>query len=264
LETDRWLTIEEAAQYLNISKTSLRRWTKAGTLPCSRIGVKGERRFLQRDLDACVSREAPADKPSVAPTASTDPLAALAEAASRGVPRHVCLHYSDADELWRLFRPYVVEHLRRREPILYIHEEGARESFMAQIRAEGYDPDELIRVGLLRLLVPTDGYLRASTFVPERMVDFMEAAILAFRASGHERVLISGEMSWYLSGTPGADRMIEYEALLNKLLARYPQVTIVCHYDIHRLDGAVTLGALCSHTHVQLNDRLVPGFYVEA
>jgi hypothetical protein len=30
------------------------------------------------------------------------------------------------------------------------------------------------------------------------MVDFIEAAILTFRASGHEKVLISGEMSWCL------------------------------------------------------------------
>jgi hypothetical protein len=61
--------------------------------------------------------------------------------------------------------------------------------------------------------------------------------------------------------------MIEYEALLNRLLARHSQVTIVCQYDmhrLHRLDGAVTLGALCSHTHVQLNDRLVPGFFMAA
>ena len=71
-------------------------------------------------------------------------------------------------------------------------------------------------------------------------------------------------MSWCLRGTPGVERMIEYEALLNGLLARHSQVTIVCQYDMHRLDGAVTLGALCSHTHVQLNDRLVPGFFMAA
>lgn len=264
MEKDRLLTIEEAAQYLNISKTTLRRWTKVGTLRCSRIGVKGERRFLQKDLDACVSRDDAIVVPPNTSAGSTDPVAVLAEAASRGVPRHVCLHYRDADELWRLFLPFVLEQLRQRGPILYIHEENGREAVMSRIRSEGYDPEELCNAGLLRLLEPYDGYLRAGTFVPDRMVDFMEAAILAFRASGHEKVLISGEMSWYLKGTPGTERMIEYEALLNKLLARHPEVTIVCHYDAHRMDGAVTLGALCSHTHVQLNDRLVQGFFVEA
>ena len=160
--------------------------------------------------------------------------------------------------------PFVLEQLRQRAPILYIHEENGRDAVMSRVRSEGYDPEELCNAGLLRLLEPSDGYLRAGTFVPDRMVDFMEAAILAFRASGHEKVLISGEMSWYLKRTPGTERMIEYEALLNKLLARHSEVTIVCNYDTHRMDGAVTLGALCSHTHVQLSDRLVQGFFAEA
>ena len=83
LEKDRLLTIEEAAQYLNISKTTLRRWTKVGTLRCSRIGVKGERRFLQKDLDACVSRDDVSVVPPDTPAGSTDPVEVLAEAALR-------------------------------------------------------------------------------------------------------------------------------------------------------------------------------------
>jgi hypothetical protein len=93
------------------------------------------------------------------------------------------------------------------------------------------------------------------------MIDFMEAAILNFRSSGHSKILISGEMTWYLTGAPGVEGMIEYECLLNDMLQRYPQVTIVCHYDLHRLSGAIALGGLCSHPHVQLPDRLVSGFF---
>ena len=260
---DQLLTIEEAAQYLNVSKTTLRRWTKNGQMACSRVGVKGERRFLKADLNASLNTTSSTSN-STAKRASSDPLVVLADAAARGVPRHVCLHFKDRDELWQLFRPYVLDHLRQSAPILFIHEEGLRSEVQTQFKSEGYDPVELVQAGLLRLLEPSEAYLRADTFVPERMVDFMEAAILGFRAAGHEVVLISGEMSWYLKGTPGLERMIEYERLLNKLLARYLSVTIVCHYDIHRLNGAVTLGALCSHPHVQFGGRLVPGYFAEA
>jgi hypothetical protein len=96
------------------------------------------------------------------------------------------------------------------------------------------------------------------------MIDFMEAAILDRRAADHPRMLVSGEMTWCLSGAPGVEGMIEYESRLNGLLARYPQVTIVCHYDMQRLSGAVTLGAFCSHPHVQLPGRIVPGYFVSA
>ena len=80
-------------------------------------------------------------------------------------------------------------------------------------------------------------------------------------ASRWSVILISGEMTWYLSGADGVEQMIPYEAALNDLLLRYPDVTIVCHYDMTRLPGSVNLGAICAHTHVQLPDRIVTGFY---
>src|SRR3989454_7780109 len=38
------LDIREAAGFLRVSETSLRRWTNAGQLPCLRIGGRHERR----------------------------------------------------------------------------------------------------------------------------------------------------------------------------------------------------------------------------
>lgn len=261
METTGLLTIDEAARYLGLSKTTLRRWTRLGTLPCVRIGARRERRFRRGDLDRVLAPDLAADASAMLPASrQSDPLAAIGEAAERGVPRHVSLHFHDRDELWRLFRPYVLEHVRRGQPFLYVHEEQSRADVLARLRAEGFDPDRLSADGLLRLLVPSEAYLRSGSFAPERMIDFMEAAILDRRAAGHETMLISGEMTWCLSGAPGVEGMIDYESRLNELLARYPRVTIVCHYDMHRLSGAIMLGALCSHPHVQLPDRLVPGY----
>src|SRR3954463_8509836 len=44
------LDIREAAEFLRVSETSLRRWTNAGRLPCLRIGGRQERRFRRADL----------------------------------------------------------------------------------------------------------------------------------------------------------------------------------------------------------------------
>jgi excisionase family DNA binding protein len=250
-------TIEEAASYLRVSKTSLRRWTNEGRLACVRVGVRGERRFRLEDLEAFLRAE-----PQPGPTealAGQDPIAALTEAAARGIPRHVSLHHHDRRELWRLFRPYLAWHLRQGAPVLWVHEAGQREDVLAGLRAEGVDPEALLADRRLRLLVPAEAYLRTGTFEPDRMVDFMESAILDFRAMGHATALIAGEMTWYLTAAPGVEGMIPYEAKLNDLLRRHPGVTIVCHYDLERLGGKVTLGALCTHPHVQLGDRLAAG-----
>jgi transcriptional repressor of dcmA and dcmR len=47
---DRLLGIKEAADFLSVSVTSLRRWSDSGELPCYRVGRAGHRRFRQSDL----------------------------------------------------------------------------------------------------------------------------------------------------------------------------------------------------------------------
>ena len=183
------LTIEEAARYLRVSKTSLRRWTTDGSLECVRIGVRAERRFRRAALDRFL-QEHPGSAPSS--SAAPFPLNRLDAAAAEGVPRHVSLHHTGRHELWTLFRPYVAAHLGSGAPMLYIHDAGAREDVRARLREDGFDPDTLDAVGLLRLLEPTEAYLRTGQFVASEMIEFMEQAILAFRGAGHDRVLISG------------------------------------------------------------------------
>ncbi len=256
---DRLLTIEEAAKYLSVSKTSLRRWTNEGQLPCVRVGRRGERRFRVEDIKRFLE---PASEGRMAGVRDVrEPRRALDAAAAQGVPRHVCLHYRSRDELWRLFRPYVVDHLRRGAPMVYIHEEGARADVHGRLRGEGFDPADLEARGLVRLLVPSESYLRTGRFSAARMIDFIESAILDRRALGHTSMLVSGDLSWCLGGAEGTDEVMTYETGLNDLLRRHPDVTIVCNYDSARLGGEITLGALCSHPHAQLPDRFAPGYY---
>ena len=53
------LTLEEAAQYLAVSQTTVRRISERGELPAARVG--GQRRgrliFLQKDLDEYIRRQ---------------------------------------------------------------------------------------------------------------------------------------------------------------------------------------------------------------
>jgi len=49
-EKQRFLTITEASEFLQVSETSLRRWTNSGKLRCFRVGGRSERRFLKEDL----------------------------------------------------------------------------------------------------------------------------------------------------------------------------------------------------------------------
>src|SRR5947208_6038360 len=56
-DQDELLDIKQAAQFLKVSETSLRRWTNAGRLACLRVGRKRERRFRRTDLLAFVEQQ---------------------------------------------------------------------------------------------------------------------------------------------------------------------------------------------------------------
>jgi excisionase family DNA binding protein len=46
-----WFTIEEAAEYLRVSKRTIYKLTADGRLPAFHIGLERHRRFRQEDLD---------------------------------------------------------------------------------------------------------------------------------------------------------------------------------------------------------------------
>lgn len=59
LEIDGWLTIEQAAEYLQLSVSTLRRAVKAGLVRASRAGGWRVYRFRRVDLDAYMIPEEP-------------------------------------------------------------------------------------------------------------------------------------------------------------------------------------------------------------
>jgi excisionase family DNA binding protein len=59
---DRWLSVEEIAQYLGVSKETIYRWLEAKTIPCHRIGKLWKFKALEVDKwvvsgDAAASRK---------------------------------------------------------------------------------------------------------------------------------------------------------------------------------------------------------------
>lgn len=49
--TKEWFTVEEAAEYLCVSRRTIYKLTKEGRLPAFRIGKERHRRFRKEDMD---------------------------------------------------------------------------------------------------------------------------------------------------------------------------------------------------------------------
>jgi len=252
-EKERFLTITEASEFLQVSETSLRRWTNSGKLRCFRVGGRSERRFLKEDLLAFMQTMNLQPEPQMAETEINSD--------TGSEERHICLFFVNRDEQWQMMRPYLVEHLGAGVPVLYIQDSTPAERLMELLHAEGFPVDDLIARGLLRILPPEEAYLLTGRFDAQRMLAFMESAILGALAAGYDRVFLTGEMTWSLQNAPGAEGMMHYEALLNPIVDKYPGVTIVCQYDLKRFDGPSVLDALLTHPSVHVSSGRVAGFY---
>src|SRR5579885_1283547 len=225
LETQKFLTIEEAAAFLHVSETSLRRWTNSGKLPCYRVGGRSERRFLMEDLLAFMRART---TPSLSPPTETQPiihLPALASLQPNDAHKlHICLLFRSQEEQWQLLRPYLLSYLNVNRPVLYLYDSTSSARLMEQLHAEGLPLDGLIARGLLRVLPPDQSYLLTGRFDARRMLAFIEEAIQSTLAAGHSHVLMTGEMTWCLpksgSQIPGVEQLFSYEAVLNPLLEK--------------------------------------------
>jgi len=257
----RFLTITESAEFLQVSETSLRRWTNNGTLRCFRVGGRNERRFLKEDLLAFLQKieiqldELPQESETY--VVATDEL----DSDPLSVERHICMFFTSKEEQWQMLKPYIIEHLSSGVPVLYIQDTTPPERLKELIETEGYSVDDLISQGLLKIIPPEEAYLLTGSFAVQRMLAFIESAILGAIAAGHDRVFLTGEMTWSLPDTPGSEGMMKYEELLNPLVDKYPGVTIVCQYDVKRFDGPKVLDALLTHPSVHVSSGRVAGFY---
>src|ERR1700704_4032840 len=126
-ETDL-LDITEAARFLNVSETSLRRWTNPGALQCLRVGRRRERRFRRADLLASTehqpSRWAHADT-QLAPPSTARPLDDSITAMRGG---HLCALYDSELGRATLAVRFVLEGLQ----------EGSMVYVVASVRATSH------------------------------------------------------------------------------------------------------------------------------
>ncbi|PKO84719.1 MAG: hypothetical protein CVU17_00590 [Betaproteobacteria bacterium HGW-Betaproteobacteria-11] len=257
------LTITEAAEYLNVSKSSLRRWSNEGVLTSFRVGMRGERRFDINELDAflVVHGEAPSPAEAMESAQSSSPGEVMDLCAHHGIPRHVSMHFRNEEEQWLLLSPYLIDHLSAGAPVLYMHDSSHRTEIVGRLRSEGVDVDEALRTQQLALCASQDCYLQGGFFSADRMLEFVQKHVAGMLSDPAGKAMITGEMTWFLTGMPGVEQMLVYERELNVLLRNFPQLTIVCQYHLRRLDSETTFGALLTHPFAHSAEGFRRGFY---
>lgn len=176
---------------------------------------------------------------------------------------HMCYIYNDDTERRDVVSKYVESGLRGHEKVGYFVDLVSPGDMPADPSALGIDlPSDIDARGLS--ITPTlDTYCPDGTFLPERMLEKLRSMYRGSIAEGYAGARAGGETSWALQGIPGSERLIEYEARINTIVAEYP-TTVVCQYDARRFDGATLFDVLNVHPMMIVRGQVVRNpYYVE-
>jgi transcriptional repressor of dcmA and dcmR len=232
------LDIAEAARFLNVSETSLRRWTNAGLLPCLRIGRRRERRFRRADLLAFMEHQPGGQRDGTGKGRSLSAVIQKDEPVTSIQGNHLCgIYGSDAGRL-NLAVPFLLEGLRKKSVCFLIAPSRSQREILKAIESKRASMRSDIRAG--RLIVSEHQKSAAD------QIRFLENRMNIAEAAGVESFRLFGDM-WGLRQHVSARQMVELELGFERLLVpRYPLIAI-CAYDARKFSGVELLDALRDH-----------------
>jgi excisionase family DNA binding protein len=212
------LDIEQAAALLQVSETSLRRWTNAGRLPCLRVGGRRERRFRRADL-----------------------LAFLEVQPSGTAAGHLCGLYTSDFARTRQAARLIGDGLDTGSVCILAAQPDAREPVLAQLARRRPSLRRAIDAGRLIVTEYADGAAAQLAYWKTRF----EAAT----RNGAHSIRVVGDVSGgrlVRMGGNSFDHVLEYEAAYGSLSRRFPVAT-ACLYDARAHSGLETAGVLAVH-----------------
>lgn len=159
---------------------------------------------------------------------------------------HVCLIYESIREQIAALVPYFRKGLELGEQCVYIADERSVEEVRAWLVSAGVDPVSEEGRGALVMLTKRETYLRSGAFDPEAMLAFLQDAEKAALTAGFTGLRAAGEETWALGPERGTERLIEFEALLNRILPGSHTLTI-CQFNRSRFPPHTIRHVLRTH-----------------
>ena len=235
-EADELLDIEQAARFLNVSETSLRRWTNAGRLACLRVGRRRERRFRRADLLAFLEDQ-PADGNGRVPQ-SNSPAHMVIDGVAYGLGVHLCALFASEAGRTRQAIGFLEDGLRPGTVCFYMSSPASRRDVLAHLKKTRPSLPADIAAGRLVLAE----YISS----PAGQLEYWDTRMRAAMGAGVNSFRVVGDLRGF--DPEGSDEgLSEYEAGYEELIAkRFPVVTL-CQYDVRHFPGVTILNTLRLH-----------------
>ena len=222
--TEPLLDIEQAARFLNVSETSLRRWTNDGRLSCLRVGRRRERRFRKADLLAFTESE---------------PASRSKSARAAAVPgTHLCGLYSCDEGQVRQAMAFLLDGFQPGTVSYLVGEAETRNRILAGL--------EQRKPTLAQDLA--EGRLVVSDYAPtsKDQLDWWETNMREALRGGATSLRVIGDAGGFAKAASG-EELVAYELEFDRRIAHQFPVVTMCQYDVRLFSGLVILDALKAH-----------------
>ncbi|MCB2189049.1 MAG: MEDS domain-containing protein [Deltaproteobacteria bacterium] len=233
---EKMLTIKQAAEFLNVSPMSLRRWTNSGKLKCYRVGLKKERRFKLSDLEDFLVEN---DGGSQNIILGIEDMVAPAHA-------HISHFYSTEEACMEAGIGYLRQGLAKGEVVLAMSPAKRRPRLLAALEESGYPVSVLQNQGSFRVC---EGMENAK----EQVVMVNQFMDRAQREGRFFRLL--GDMVWTVERGWDLEQLYELEKGTNQQRENVPSV-FLCQYDISAFSADVAFMAMQTHNFTIYNQHL--------
>lgn len=232
---ERLLNIKEAAEILNVSEMTMRRWTNAGLLHCYRVGGKRERRFRIQDLHAFLERDTgPADR-------SEESLGFGGYTVPDG--SHLTHLSLDTGEALDVGASYLREGLNNGETVLLVAHAARAELILRNLQERGVDVKNFRKKGKL--------HLNGGTENPPSQV----RAIGRVAAESGGRFRLFGDMSWATKKGWSLEALRELEETTNAL-PTFAGKLFLCQYPLESFSGLAAMMAVETHGYTLYRGEL--------
>jgi len=174
---------------------------------------------------------------------------------------HLCLIYESHEEWVNTVIPFIVTGIRKKEKCIYVVDNHTAKVVRDYLKKEVTDIEEAEGKGQLSIVHEHETYTKEGSFDPDRMITLLIRETEKAISQGYPALRVTGEMTWVLKGHIGSERLIEYEAKLNRdLFPHYPCLAI-CQYDRFRFDPEIIKGVVLTHPILIRGDTVYKNFF---
>ncbi len=174
---------------------------------------------------------------------------------------HLCLIYETPEQWRQAVIPFIAIGINRGERCIYIVDEHSAEEIRKRLGEEGLDVGRAEEKGQLSVLKQSEVYTKEESFDPDRMIALIARETEKAVSQGYPALRVTGEMTWVLKGHPGAEKLLEYEAKLNRdLFPKYPCLSI-CQYNRWKFEPELIRGIMMTHPLLIYNNEVYRNLY---